>query len=113
MKTLQDQSAVVVDGSRGLGLCIVEALVANNAKVTVVARNAERLPEVELRFGVSTVTGDATDRTLARTALQNARPAVLAVLAGGDARHGVVTRANRDVARTRPVRRPWNAATLP
>ena len=35
--SLKDKSAVVTGGSRGLGLGLVEALVAHNARVTVVA----------------------------------------------------------------------------
>ncbi len=44
--SLKDKSAVVTGGSRGLGLGLVEALVAHNARVTVVARGAEALDSV-------------------------------------------------------------------
>jgi hypothetical protein len=40
---LKDKSAVVAGGSRGLGLGLVEALVAHGARVTVVARGAGAL----------------------------------------------------------------------
>ncbi|MEP6877050.1 MAG: SDR family NAD(P)-dependent oxidoreductase, partial [Burkholderiales bacterium] len=46
MKTLEGQRALVTGGSRGLGLGIVEALVAQKARVTVVARDPERLADV-------------------------------------------------------------------
>jgi len=46
MSTLEGQKNVVTGGSRGLGLGIVEALVAQKAQVTVVARDSERLTEV-------------------------------------------------------------------
>ena len=36
--SLRDKTAVVTGGSRGLGLGLVEALVAHGARVTVVAR---------------------------------------------------------------------------
>src|SRR5437588_602339 len=41
--SLKDKNIVVTGGSRGLGLGLVEALVARNAKVTVVARDVEAL----------------------------------------------------------------------
>jgi len=41
--TLEGQEVVVTGGSRGLGLGIVEALVAQKAHVTVVARDPERI----------------------------------------------------------------------
>jgi len=44
--SLKDKSIVVTGGSRGLGLGLVEALVAHGARVTVVARDSRfaRLP---------------------------------------------------------------------
>jgi NAD(P)-dependent dehydrogenase (short-subunit alcohol dehydrogenase family) len=50
--SLRDKSAVVTGGSRGLGLGLVEALVAHGARVTVVARNTEVLDSVRARLGV-------------------------------------------------------------
>jgi NAD(P)-dependent dehydrogenase (short-subunit alcohol dehydrogenase family) len=49
--SLKDKSAVVTGGSRGLGLGLVEALVAHGARVTVVARSAEALDSVRARLG--------------------------------------------------------------
>lgn len=40
METLDGRRVLIVGGSRGLGLGIVEALVARQATVTVVARDA-------------------------------------------------------------------------
>ena len=52
MRNLQGERVVVTGGSRGLGLGIVEALVAGGARLTVVARDRARLTEVA-RLGVT------------------------------------------------------------
>ena len=59
---LKNQIAVVTGGSRGLGLGLVEALVARGARVTVVARTASDLDRVSSRLGVATIAADVTDR---------------------------------------------------
>jgi NAD(P)-dependent dehydrogenase (short-subunit alcohol dehydrogenase family) len=82
METLEGQKAIVTGGSRGLGLGIVEALVAQKAQVTVVARDPERLAEVATRLGVNIVRGDVTDEKLARSVLSDIRPSVLVLNAG-------------------------------
>src|SRR5258708_33228436 len=82
MATLEGQKVVVTGGSRGLGLGIVEALVAQQAQVTVVARDPERLAEVSQRLGVQVVRGDVTDEKLARSVLRDVRPSVLVLNAG-------------------------------
>jgi NAD(P)-dependent dehydrogenase (short-subunit alcohol dehydrogenase family) len=41
--SLKDKNVIVTGGSRGLGLGLVEALVAHGANVTVVARDADAL----------------------------------------------------------------------
>jgi NAD(P)-dependent dehydrogenase (short-subunit alcohol dehydrogenase family) len=82
METLEGQKVVVTGGSRGLGLGIVEALMAKKAQVTVVARDPERLAEVAKRLGVKTVRGDVTDEKLAHGVLSDIRPSVLVLNAG-------------------------------
>jgi len=84
MVTLEGQKVVVTGGSRGLGLGlgIVEALVAQKAHVTVVARDPERLAEVSKRLGVNVARGDVTDEKLARGVLSDVRPSVLVLNAG-------------------------------
>jgi NAD(P)-dependent dehydrogenase (short-subunit alcohol dehydrogenase family) len=82
MHTLEDQSVIVTGGSSGLGLGLVEVLVECKARVTVVARDAGRLADVERRLGVATVVGDATDRTLAAALIRDVRPTVIALNAG-------------------------------
>ena len=52
MQTLERQNILVVGASRGLGLGVVQAVVARNANVTVVARDAARLAELKDRLGV-------------------------------------------------------------
>ena len=82
MYSLKNQRAVVTGGSSGLGLGVVEALTERGAQVTVVARDTQRLAEVESRLGVTGVVGDATDRALAASLLREFRPAVLVLNAG-------------------------------
>jgi NAD(P)-dependent dehydrogenase (short-subunit alcohol dehydrogenase family) len=82
MRTLEQQRVLVVGGSRGLGLGVAEALIARQASVTVLARDAVRLSELKSRLGVSIIPGDATDPTLAESALRDVRPSVLVLNAG-------------------------------
>jgi len=82
METLEGQKAVVTGGSRGLGLGIVEALVAQKARVTVVARDPERLAAVAKRLGVDVVRGDVADESFARGVLGEVRPTILVLNAG-------------------------------
>jgi NAD(P)-dependent dehydrogenase (short-subunit alcohol dehydrogenase family) len=82
MDTLEGQKVVVTGGSRGLGLGIVEALVARKARVTVVARDQRRLDDVAKRLGVDVVPGDVTDEKLAHGILADVRPSVLVLNAG-------------------------------
>jgi NAD(P)-dependent dehydrogenase (short-subunit alcohol dehydrogenase family) len=79
---LEGRLVVVTGGSRGVGLGIVEALVARRARVTVVARDPGRLGAVASRLGVSIIAGDIADPALARTVLREVRPSVLVLNAG-------------------------------
>jgi NAD(P)-dependent dehydrogenase (short-subunit alcohol dehydrogenase family) len=81
MRQLQDERVVVTGGSRGLGLAIVEALVARGARVTVVARDRARLDDIE-RLGATVRPGDATDAGLMDAVVADARPSVLILNAG-------------------------------
>src|SRR5258708_21613641 len=82
MVTLEGQNVVVTGGMRGRGLGIVEGLVAQKARVTVVARDPERLTEVSKRLGVNVARGDITDENVARDILSDVRPSVLVLNAG-------------------------------
>lgn len=79
---LEGQRVLVTGGSRGLGLGIVEALVAHKARVTVLARDPARLAEVARRLDVGVIAGDITDPALAGAVLRDVRPAVLVLNAG-------------------------------
>jgi NAD(P)-dependent dehydrogenase (short-subunit alcohol dehydrogenase family) len=80
--SLKDKNVVVTGGSRGLGLGLVEALVAQGAKVTVVARDADALAAVHTRLGVATISADVTDEEAAHRILGQIRPDILALNAG-------------------------------
>jgi NAD(P)-dependent dehydrogenase (short-subunit alcohol dehydrogenase family) len=80
--SLKDKNVVVTGGSRGLGLGLVEALVAHDASVTVVARDADALESVRARLGVATISADVTDETAARRILAEVHPDILALNAG-------------------------------
>jgi NAD(P)-dependent dehydrogenase (short-subunit alcohol dehydrogenase family) len=81
--TLKDKNIVVTGGSRGLGLGLVEALVAHGARVTVVARGS-----VRARLGVAAISADVTDETAAHRILGEVRPDILALNAGAKPRMG-------------------------
>jgi NAD(P)-dependent dehydrogenase (short-subunit alcohol dehydrogenase family) len=80
--SLKHKNVVVTGGSRGLGLGLVEALVAHGAQVTVVARDADALGSVRARLGVATISADVTDETAAHRILAEIRPDILALNAG-------------------------------
>jgi NAD(P)-dependent dehydrogenase (short-subunit alcohol dehydrogenase family) len=86
--SLKDKNVVVTGGSRGLGLGLVEALVAHGAHVTVVARDADALGIVRTRLGVATISADVTDETAAHRILSQVRPDILALNAGAKPRMG-------------------------
>src|SRR5258708_4774629 len=86
--SLKDKTIVVTGGSRGLGLGLVEALVDQGAKVTVVARDPAALAAVEQRLGVATISADVTDKGHPRRILPAVRPEILVLNAGAPPRMG-------------------------
>jgi NAD(P)-dependent dehydrogenase (short-subunit alcohol dehydrogenase family) len=80
--SLKDKTVVVTGGSRGLGLGLVEALVAQGARVTVVARGTEALAAVRERLGVATIAADVADEGAAQRIVAQVRPDVLVLNAG-------------------------------
>src|SRR5438552_16282430 len=85
---LKDKIVVVTGGSRGLGLGLVEALVAHGARVTVVARGADALESVRARLGVAAICADVRDETAAHRILAEIRPDILVLNAGATPRMG-------------------------
>src|SRR5579862_3544522 len=79
---LKDTKVVVTGGSRGLGLGLVEALVARGAKVTVVARDGDALAAVHARLGVAVISADITEEREAHRILAEVKPEVLVLNAG-------------------------------
>ena len=90
--SLKDKTIVVTGGSRGLGLGLVEALVGQGAKVTVVARDPTALAAVEQRLGVATISADVTDKGHAQRILADVRPEILVLNAGATPRMGRLDR---------------------
>jgi NAD(P)-dependent dehydrogenase (short-subunit alcohol dehydrogenase family) len=86
--SLKDKTIVVTGGSRGLGLGLVEALVDQGAKVTVVARGADALGSVSARLGVATIAADVADESSAHRIIAEVRPDILVLNAGATPRMG-------------------------
>jgi NAD(P)-dependent dehydrogenase (short-subunit alcohol dehydrogenase family) len=80
--SLDNRKVVVTGGSRGLGLGLVEALVAHGASVTVVAREPHALESVRARLRVATISADVTDETAAQRILAEVRPDIVVLNAG-------------------------------
>lgn len=74
--------ALVTGGSRGLGRGIVEALVAKQASVVAVARDAANLETLAKETGVKVVAADVTDDAAAGRMLADVQPQVLVLCAG-------------------------------
>lgn len=81
---LEAKRVVVVGGSRGLGLGLVEAFVARSAELTVVARSADALQQLAGRLPVKVIAADATDAVAAKKITQDTRPEVTIVNAGAE-----------------------------
>ena len=86
--SLKDKTIVVTGGSRGLGLGLVEALVDQGARVTVVARDQAALAAVKQRLGVAVISADVTDEGAAQRILADVRPDILVLNAGATPRMG-------------------------
>jgi NAD(P)-dependent dehydrogenase (short-subunit alcohol dehydrogenase family) len=77
MTSLRGKQALVVGGTSGIGKATVNALLAEGARVTVVARHeSSSTPEV------SQLTGDATQPELAANVMRELKPDLLVFTAG-------------------------------
>ena len=85
---LEAKRVIVTGGSRGLGLGVVEALLAQGADVTVVARDAGTLAALRAVRNVATIAADIADETAAHQILREVRPDVLILNAGAMPRMG-------------------------
>jgi len=81
LSTLADKRVVVTGASQGLGLAMTRALLARGAKVTAIARSAQRL-EAARQAGAATLVGDATDAGLMNRVIGEQQPDVLILNAG-------------------------------
>jgi len=86
--SLKDKTVVITGGSRGLGRGLAEAMVAQGARVTVVARNADALAAVRTELGANPIAADITDEAAAQRILAETRPDILALNAGTPPRMG-------------------------
>ena len=86
--SLRDKRVLVTGGTRGLGLGLVEALVAEGARVSVVARDASALEALRARLGVETASADITDASAVYTILREQRPEIVILNAGAVPRMG-------------------------
>jgi NAD(P)-dependent dehydrogenase (short-subunit alcohol dehydrogenase family) len=86
--SLKEKNVIVTGGSRGLGLGLVDALVAHGARVTVVARESDALDSVHSRLGVAVIPADVTDDVAARHILAEVRPDIVVLNAGATPRMG-------------------------
>jgi len=81
MQNLNNYRIVVTGASEGLGLAMAKAFLARGAKVTAIARNAERLEQAR-QLGATTIAGDATDARLMDRIVADGHPDILVLNAG-------------------------------
>lgn len=81
MQNLNGKRVVITGGSQGLGLAMVEALVACRAHVIAISRDRANLFAAE-QAGAAVIAGDATDATFMNKIVREEAPDVLILNAG-------------------------------
>jgi hypothetical protein len=81
MQNLKGKRVVITGGSQGLGLAMVEALVACGANVTAISRDRANLAAAE-QAGAAVIAGDATNVALMNEVVREGMPDVLILNAG-------------------------------
>src|SRR3954470_17282383 len=81
MQNLNNHRIVVTGASEGLGLAMTKALLARGAKVTAIARNAERLEQAR-QLGATTIAAGATDARLMDRIVADGQPDILVLNTG-------------------------------
>jgi len=84
MTSLRGKSAVIVGGSSGVGKATVKALISEGVRVTAVARGEDRLRvlEAQVRDGLATLHGNATDPAFVERLFRELRPDLVVLTAG-------------------------------
>lgn len=84
MTSLRGKRAVIVGGSSGVGKATVRALISEGVRVTAVARGEDRLHalEAEVRDGLATLHGDATDPAFVERLFRELRADLVVLTAG-------------------------------
>jgi NAD(P)-dependent dehydrogenase (short-subunit alcohol dehydrogenase family) len=81
LNTIDGQHAVITGASEGLGLAMAKALLARGARVTAIARSAQKLERAR-DAGASTIAGDVTDAALMSRVVTDGQPDILILNAG-------------------------------
>ncbi|MEP6988380.1 MAG: SDR family oxidoreductase [Chloroflexota bacterium] len=85
MNALNNKTALVTGGSKGLGRGIVQALAFEGVNVWAMARNAENLDQLKHDVkGVQTLAADVTNPQTASQSLRDIRPDILVLNAGAE-----------------------------
>jgi len=84
MKSIKGKKAVVIGGSSGVGKATVKALISEGARVTAVARGADKLQALKAEMGdrLATIHGDATDSAFVERLLREQSPDLVVSAAG-------------------------------
>jgi NADP-dependent 3-hydroxy acid dehydrogenase YdfG len=84
MKSLKGKNVLIIGGSSGVGKATVKALISDGARVTAVARGADKLQALKAEMGdrLATIHGDATDSAFVERLLREQSPDLVVLAAG-------------------------------